>query len=159
MTTHASSQVTVTRPPTSPDRQAAADPAEEEPRIGHLVGPPSACWSSASRGPSRRIGLLVTSFRTGDEHLASGWWSALFNPFRVFVDHPRTTAGAHLDAAGIPLARRSSTASSSPVPATVIPILFAAFAAYAFTFMRCRGRDIVFVIVVALLVVPIQVRS
>ena len=30
------------------------------------------------------------------------------------------------------------------VPATIIPILIAAFAAYAFTFMEFRGRDIVF---------------
>ena len=43
------------------------------------------------------------------------------------------------------------------VPATVIPILIAAFAAYAFTFMEWRGRDIVFIIIVGLLVVPNQV--
>ena len=43
------------------------------------------------------------------------------------------------------------------VPATVIPIMIAAFAAYAFTFMHFFGRDILFVIVVALLVVPLQV--
>ena len=43
------------------------------------------------------------------------------------------------------------------VPATIIPILIAAFAAYAFTFMQWRGRDIVFIIIVGLLVVPNQV--
>ena len=43
------------------------------------------------------------------------------------------------------------------VPATIIPILIAAFAAYAFTFMEWRGRDIVFIIIVGLLVVPNQV--
>ena len=43
------------------------------------------------------------------------------------------------------------------VPATVIPILFAAFAAYAFTFMQFPGRDSLFLLVVALLVVPLQV--
>ena len=36
------------------------------------------------------------------------------------------------------------------VPATAIPIMIAAFAAYAFTFMRFFGRDTLFVIVVAL---------
>jgi alpha-glucoside transport system permease protein len=39
----------------------------------------------------------------------------------------------------------------------VIPILIAAFAAYAFTFMKWRGRDFVFVVIVGLLVVPNQV--
>jgi alpha-glucoside transport system permease protein len=43
------------------------------------------------------------------------------------------------------------------VPSTVIPILIAAFAAYAFTFMEFRGRDVLFIVVVGLLVVPNQV--
>jgi alpha-glucoside transport system permease protein len=43
------------------------------------------------------------------------------------------------------------------VPATVIPILMAAFAAYGFAWMRFPGRFILFTMVVALLVVPLQV--
>ncbi|WP_129670706.1 carbohydrate ABC transporter permease [Candidatus Chloroploca sp. Khr17] len=43
------------------------------------------------------------------------------------------------------------------VPATVIPILIAAFAAYGFAWMRFPGRFLLFTIVVALLVVPLQV--
>jgi alpha-glucoside transport system permease protein len=43
------------------------------------------------------------------------------------------------------------------VPATVIPILIAAFAAYAFAWMKFPGRRIMFIIVVALLVVPLQI--
>lgn len=43
------------------------------------------------------------------------------------------------------------------VPATVIPILIAAFAAYAFAWMRFPGRKPMFAMVVALLVVPLQV--
>ncbi len=43
------------------------------------------------------------------------------------------------------------------VPATVIPILIAAFAAYGFAWTRFRGRAIMFAMVVALLVVPLQV--
>ncbi|MGB2984110.1 MAG: carbohydrate ABC transporter permease, partial [Candidatus Bipolaricaulia bacterium] len=39
---------------------------------------------------------------------------------------------------------------------TVIPILIAAFAAYAFAWMRFRGRNILFIIIVGLLVVPLQ---
>ena len=42
------------------------------------------------------------------------------------------------------------------VPATIIPILTAAFAAYAFSWMQFKGRQILFVIVVGLLVVPLQ---
>ena len=42
------------------------------------------------------------------------------------------------------------------VPATIIPILIAAFAAYAFSWMQFRGRQLLFVVVVGLLVVPLQ---
>lgn len=42
------------------------------------------------------------------------------------------------------------------IPATVIPILFAAFAAYALAWMDFPGRAILIAIVVALLVVPLQ---
>lgn len=43
------------------------------------------------------------------------------------------------------------------VPATLIPILIAAFAAYGFAWMRFPGRRIIFTLVVALLVVPLQI--
>ena len=42
------------------------------------------------------------------------------------------------------------------IPATVIPIFVAAFAAYAFSWMEFPGRNILFVVVVGLLVVPLQ---
>ncbi len=43
------------------------------------------------------------------------------------------------------------------VPATVIPILIAAFAAYAFAWMSFPGRRWMFILVIALLVVPLQI--
>jgi alpha-glucoside transport system permease protein len=43
------------------------------------------------------------------------------------------------------------------IPSTVIPILIAAFAAYAFAWMRFPGRRGMFILVVALLVVPLQI--
>ena len=43
------------------------------------------------------------------------------------------------------------------IPATVIPILIAAFAAYGFAWMKFPGRRLLFIMVVALLVVPLQI--
>jgi alpha-glucoside transport system permease protein len=43
------------------------------------------------------------------------------------------------------------------IPSTVIPILIAAFAAYAFAWMRFPGRRLMFIAVVGLLVVPLQI--
>lgn len=42
------------------------------------------------------------------------------------------------------------------IPATIIPITIAAFAAYAFAWMQFPGRQFLFVVVVGLLVVPLQ---
>ena len=42
------------------------------------------------------------------------------------------------------------------IPATVIPITIAAFAAYAFAWMDFKGRQTLFVVVVGLMVVPLQ---
>ncbi|MDX2140856.1 MAG: carbohydrate ABC transporter permease [Chloroflexota bacterium] len=43
------------------------------------------------------------------------------------------------------------------IPATIIPILIAAFAAYGFAWMSFPGRKLLFILVVALLVVPLQI--
>ncbi|UWR23918.1 carbohydrate ABC transporter permease [Sulfitobacter sp. S190] len=42
------------------------------------------------------------------------------------------------------------------IPATVIPVMIAAFAAYAFSWLRFPGRDVLLAVVIALLVVPLQ---
>lgn len=43
------------------------------------------------------------------------------------------------------------------IPSTIIPILIAAFAAYGFAWMKFRGRRILFIMIVAMLVVPLQI--
>ena len=42
------------------------------------------------------------------------------------------------------------------IPATILPILFAAFAAYAFSWLDFHGRQVLFAILVGLQVVPLQ---
>jgi alpha-glucoside transport system permease protein len=43
------------------------------------------------------------------------------------------------------------------IPGTIIPILIAAFAAYGFAWLNFPGRNILFTIIVAILVVPLQI--
>jgi len=99
------------------------------------------------------IGLLVTSFRNRDDVQATGWWSALLNPFGggwTTENYSKVFQGSDLGSAFI-------NSVVVAIPATVIPIMFAAFAAYAFTFMNFKGKDVLFVAIVAVMVVPIQV--
>ena len=99
------------------------------------------------------LGLLVTSFRSRDDALNSGWWSAIINPFGTswtFSNYTEVFERADMGNAflnGIVVA----------VPATIIPIMFAAFAAYAFTFLQFRFKETLFIIIVAVMVVPIHV--
>jgi alpha-glucoside transport system permease protein len=99
------------------------------------------------------IGVLVTSFRTRDDAVASGWWSALFNP--IAADWTSANyAGAWTDAnMGASFLNTIVVA----VPGTLIPIMFAAFAAYAFTFMNFPFKEWFFLLIIAVMVVPIQV--
>ena len=96
------------------------------------------------------IGLLVNSFRPPEALTQSGWWTAIFSPSQFTLNNY-----AHV------LAQSNITAGFVnslfiSIPATVIPIMVAAFAAYAFAWMKFPGRDILFVAVVGLLVVPLQ---
>src|SRR6476620_10602079 len=103
------------------------------------------------------LGLLINSFRTKDEQLGSGWWTAIANPFSTQWTIQNYVQVLGENSTGINMGQAFINSFIVTVPATVIPILIAAFAAYAFTFMEWKGRDVVFIIVVGLLVVPNQV--
>ena len=135
---------TVRRRPHQPTRTPPARPA----------GSPRSSWSCIcllwlsrrSACSSRRSGRRTT--RT-----TSGWWTVFTDPANLDRPDARelqrglrsrpTWATAFVNSLAIAL------------PATFIPILIAAFAAYAFTFMEFPGRDFLFLIlIVGLLVVP-----
>ena len=100
------------------------------------------------------VGLLVSSFRSEEAVDNSGWWTVFTSP----LDFSQWTLQNYSEVLG---ENEMGTAFVNSlvvaVPATIIPIMMAAFAAYAFTFMRFKGRDTLFVIMVGLLVVPLQV--
>jgi alpha-glucoside transport system permease protein len=96
------------------------------------------------------IGLLVNSFRPPADVSSSGWWNAIFAPGSLTLENYESVIGQ----SGIADAFVNSLFIT--IPATIIPIFVAAFAAYAFSWMNFPGRNILFVAVVGLLVVPLQ---
>jgi len=97
------------------------------------------------------IGLLVSSFRTAADNADSGWWTVLtapaqlsLQPYRALLDDP-SIVSAFVNTVLI------------TVPSALLVVAVASLAAYAFAWMRFPGRDVLFLIVVGLLVVPLQV--
>jgi alpha-glucoside transport system permease protein len=99
------------------------------------------------------IGIVVTSFRTPDAALSSGWWTVITSP----LDFTQWTISNYTQAWNGGMGNSFINSLAVTLPATIIPIMIAAFAAYAFTFMEFPFRDTLFVVIVALLVVPNQV--
>jgi alpha-glucoside transport system permease protein len=99
------------------------------------------------------FGLAVTSLRPERDLKTTGWWTFFTDP-KVTLDNYRAVL--------------SSTGSGGlgsyfvnsfviVIPSVIIPISLAALAAYAFAWIKFRGRNLLFVVVFALQIVPIQV--
>lgn len=99
------------------------------------------------------IGLLITSFRPKDAINTSGWWTVFATPFEVGQWTLENYARV-LTSDGMGNAFLNSLLVT--IPAVVIPITIAAFAAYAFAWLKFPGRVPLFIIVVGLMVVPLQ---
>ncbi|MDH3682831.1 MAG: carbohydrate ABC transporter permease [Acidimicrobiia bacterium] len=138
-----------------------------EPDIATISPPPKQSWwrSLAQNWPVKLVvlvivviwivptlGVLISSFRPPDDVNASGWWSVL--PDIWNTDWTLVNYDDVLSSEGFGNSFLNSLAVT--IPATVIPITIAAFAAYAFAWMEFPGRQWIFVGVVALLVIPLQ---
>jgi alpha-glucoside transport system permease protein len=99
------------------------------------------------------VGLLITSFRNPDDIQTSGWWTVFQHPFELSQYTIRNYQQVIL-ADGMGEAFLNSLLVT--IPAVVIPITIAAFAAYAFAWLEFPGRSFFFVVVVGLMVVPLQ---
>jgi alpha-glucoside transport system permease protein len=101
------------------------------------------------------IGLLVNSVRDRDAQRNTGWWQIFQGDIdNLTLDNYREVLGTTA-AGGMKQGLTNSFAIA--LPATIIPIAFAAFAAYAFAWIDFKHRQGLFIGTVALLAVPLQV--
>ncbi|WP_219466953.1 carbohydrate ABC transporter permease [Nonomuraea rhizosphaerae] len=96
------------------------------------------------------IGLFVVSLRQPEVNSAEGWWTIFTKPAEITIQNYQ-----NLLAGGFTSSFWNTVFIT--VPTTVLVIGIAAMAAYAFAWMEFPGRDGLFLVVVALLIVPIQI--
>jgi alpha-glucoside transport system permease protein len=96
------------------------------------------------------LGLFVNSWRDRESQRASGWWTA--RPGEFTVDNYDQIFGARQG-----LWNSLANSFAIALPATIIPIAFAAFAAYGFAWIDFKGRKFLFIATVSLLAIPLQV--
>jgi alpha-glucoside transport system permease protein len=98
------------------------------------------------------LGTLITSFRPVSDAESSGWWTIVTNPSTLgnltLENYDQAITGQ------VDMGNAFVNSLAITLPATFIPVLVAAFASYAFTFMEFWGRDVLFLAIVSLLVVP-----
>jgi len=99
------------------------------------------------------LGLFISSFRSPNAIRISGWWTVFETPLD-FTQWSLANYDQVINANGLGISFLNSLIVT--IPATIIPITIAAFAAYAFAWMDFRGRDVFFAIMVGLIVVPLQ---
>jgi alpha-glucoside transport system permease protein len=96
------------------------------------------------------FGLFITSIMPVSLVSQEGWWKffshpsvATYSNYRALFDNPAITSSLRVTA-------------EIAIAGTVLPILIGALAGYAFAWLEFPGRDVLFVVVIGLLVVPIQ---
>lgn len=95
------------------------------------------------------VGLAVTSFRPRGEIQSSSWWSSLTDWSFTLHNYDLVLNNAKMGSSFV-------NSLIITIPSTLIPLAIASLAAYAFSWIAFPFRDTIFLIIVALMVVPIQ---
>jgi alpha-glucoside transport system permease protein len=95
------------------------------------------------------VGLLITSVRVPADITSTSWWSSLLDWRYTLNNYETVLNRGNMDSSFV-------NSLIITIPSTLLPLTIAALAAYAFSWIRFPFRDTVFLLIVALMVVPIQ---
>jgi len=98
------------------------------------------------------LSVFINSFRTRDAQRSRAWWTTTgdeltFDNYQSIFESSATSS----------LGDSLLNSMAISLPATIIPISIAAFAAYAFAWIDFKGRKGLFIATVSLLAIPLQV--
>lgn len=99
------------------------------------------------------FGVFVSSFRPENDVKTNGWWNFFTSP-SVTLDNYRAVLAS--GAGNDNLLKYFGNSIIITIPSVALSVGLALLAAYAFSWINFRGRDWMFVAVVALLMVPLQ---
>jgi len=99
------------------------------------------------------FGVFVSSFRDEVAVKTTGWWTVFWQPHLTLQNYKSVLGSAN---GGDNLSHFFLNSVRITVPATIISVGVALLAAYAFSWMEFKGRDWLFVAVIAMLIVPLQ---
>ncbi|HEY6540914.1 MAG TPA: carbohydrate ABC transporter permease [Ktedonobacteraceae bacterium] len=135
----------VVRPAARGRVRATLKPGSAGPVVTTIVVVIALLWSIPT------FGLFVASFRPANLITTTGWWTGLVPPWNFTIQNYMNVIQAN----GLGQAFINSLIIA--IPGTLFPLLLGAFAAYAFAWLNFPGRDIIYIAIVALLVVPSQI--
>jgi alpha-glucoside transport system permease protein len=110
-------------------------------------------WTLALIWTVPTLGLLVSSFRPEKEIKTDGWWNWFTNPTSTLANYREVLA---FEVGSQPFSQFFWNTVRIAIPSAIIPIVIAAFAAYALSWMNFKGRDWIFIGIVSLMVIPLQ---
>ncbi|WP_026924091.1 carbohydrate ABC transporter permease [Glycomyces arizonensis] len=98
-------------------------------------------------------GLFITSFRPENDIRESGWWTVFTDPNFTLETYNYVL---YSDSAGGGLVKNLINTVVITIPGVLVPVAFAAMAAYALSWIDFKGRNTLYIAMFALQVVPLQ---